>query len=268
MSLSGPQRRTAVDRWYYAFGPPPDRARMTLICLPCAGGGPAMYAPWAADLPGDVSLVAVRLPGREARIGEPAHATMEAFVVDFLPTLRRLAARPYALFGHSMGALMAYALMRDLPQDVPLPEALLLSAHRPPHLDLGRPPLAGKPKPEFLAAVRAMGGIPDEVWAYTELLDLLEPTMRADFALCETYPRGPAAHAGSRLAMPVHVFGGREDETATPDSLERWADLCGDLRAITVRSGGHFYLRDHRPALLAEIAEALRPAPGSRRARR
>jgi surfactin synthase thioesterase subunit len=267
MSLSGAANRPVADPWFYVFGPRPEAARISLLCLPCAGGSPAMYAPWARELPADVSLVAVRLPGRESRLAEPAHQAMDDFVADFLPTLRRLAARPYAIFGHSMGALMAYALMRALPEEVAAPEALFLSGHRPPQLDLGRAPIYDKPKRDFLEAVRAMGGLPDEIWAHQELMDLIEPAMRADFTLCETYPRGPERHGDVRLEVPVHVFGGQEDETATPASLEHWAELCPDLRSLRIRSGGHFYLRPHQSALLADIAAALEPRPGARSAR-
>lgn len=247
-----------AERWFYVFGTPLERARIALICLPCAGGSAAMYRQWSDGLPTDVSLVTIRLPGREARLDEPAHRDMEACVRDLLPVLQALAARPYALFGHSMGALMAYALMRQRPAHCRPPEMVFLSAHRPPHLDLGRPPIYAHPKPAFLQAVREMGGLPDEVWSHPELLDLLEPTMRADFTVCETFTRGTEAHRHVRLDMPVLVFGGRQDRTAEPSALERWADLCTDHRGMTIWPGGHFYLREHRADLLDRIASALR----------
>ncbi|GAB6040931.1 thioesterase II family protein [Endothiovibrio diazotrophicus] len=258
-------RATAVrggeDPWLYRFGAAPEAARCTLVCLPCAGCSSAMYASWAAELPADVGIAAARLPGREARLAEPPFKRMEAFVEAFLPTLRQLARRPYALFGHSMGALMAYALVTALPEAVPPPRHLFLSAHRPPQLDLGREPIAEKPQEAFLAAVQAMGGLPEEVSRHPELLELIVPPMRADFRLCETYPRGPDS-GPSPLRVPVTVFGGREDGNATPAAMERWGELCDDLRGVHILPGDHFYLRDHRPALLAAIAAVLREVAG------
>lgn len=246
-----------AERWFYVFGAPLERARVALVCLPCAGGSAAMYRQWSDGLPADVSLVTIRLPGREARLDEPAHLDMAGFVRDLLPVLQGLAGRPYALFGHSMGALMAYELMRRWPADTRPPVAVFLSAHRPPHLDLGRPPIYDHPKQAFLKAVREMGGLPDEVWSHPEFLDLVEPTMRADFTLCETFPRGPEVHRDVRLDMPVLVFGGRQDRTAEPSALERWTDLCADHRGLTIWPGGHFYLREHRVDLLDRIAKTL-----------
>lgn len=252
--------RRPVDPWLYMFGPPPEAARVTLLCLPCAGGNSAMFATWSAHLPGDIGIAAARLPGREARLGEPTFDRMEDFVAAFMPVLRRVARNRYAVLGHSMGALMAYALMQERSGDIPPPVHLFLSAHRPPHLSLGRHAIHEKPTGAFLQAIRSMGGIPDEVWEHEELLDLIVPAMRADFKLCETYPRGDAAPPRPPLAMPVSVFGGRDDATATPEALGRWADLCTDVRGLTTYPGGHFYLRQHQDALLAAVAAALRPA--------
>lgn len=265
MNAALPIRPARSEPWFFTFGPPPETAQVTLVCLPCAGGSAAMYRGWAQSLPDGVALMTVRLPGRESRLDEPAHTAMDRFVTDFVPILRRVARHRYALFGHSMGALMIYALLRHRPADVPLPDAVFLSAHRPPHLDLGRPPIHGLPKAGFLDAVRAMGGLPDEVWTHSELLNLLEPTMRADFALCETYPRGLEAHQDTPIAPPAYVFGGNHDESATPDALKQWADLCGDFRGLHLHEGGHFYLRAHETALLAQVFGALTAAAPIRR---
>ncbi len=244
--------RTAADPWYYVFGPDPARARLTLICLPCAGGSAAMYAPWAPLLPADLSIAAVRLPGREARLAEPAFDHMDPFVAAFLPTLRRLAQRPYALVGHSMGALMSYALVKAIQSDgtIPLPDAVVLSAHRPPHLDLGRKAIYQDSDADFLDAVTRMGGLPEEVLAHRELLDLVLPTMRADFQLCETYPRGEQIPPHPAVQVPVTVIGAQDDHTATPESLRRWADLCPHLRDVHIFPGDHFYLRPHQTAVV------------------
>lgn len=237
---------------------------MSLICLPCAGGTPAMYASWAAGLPPDVAVLAARLPGREARIAEGAHTNMEAFLADFVPQLARVARRPYGLFGHSMGALMSYAILKSLPQTIEPPRAAFLSAHRPPHLSLGRDPIYDHPKERFLESVKAMGGIPEEVWAHQDLLDLIEPTMRADFTLCETYPRGSEHHVPNTLNVPIHVFAGTQDQTASPDAMKKWGDLCAGDFNFTVMEGGHFYLRPQQSALLKAIGDALRIGPAGR----
>ena len=249
------------DPWIYWFGAAPASARCILLCLPCAGGSASMYANWATALPADISLAAVRLPGREARLREPAFERMEDFVAAFLPTLARIAQRPYALFGHSMGALMAYALMRALPAEATPPHHLFLSAHRPPHLDLGRAAIAEQPEAAFLKAVQGMGGLPEEVTRHSELLELILPTMRADFRLCENYPRGELAPHLPRLEMPVTLFGGGDDPTATPEALQCWSELCDDLRATRIFPGSHFYLRSQREALLGAIAAALAEIP-------
>lgn len=217
-----------------------------------------MYAPFARALPGPTGILAARLPGREARLSEPPYDTMDAFIDAFMPVVSALAQRPYALFGHSMGALMAYALVAALPEGVPKPQHLFLSAHRPPNLDLGREPFRDLPTDVFLQRVRAMGGIPDAAWNERELLDLVTPALRADFALCESFARGDVP-GRMPIDVPITAFGGVDDGNASPEALEHWSHLTTDWRGCHIFAGGHFYIREHASPVLQIVARTLEP---------
>ncbi|MFB7668627.1 thioesterase II family protein [Kitasatospora sp. NPDC056138] len=232
-----------------------DPAAVRLFCFAHAGGGTAFFRPWRAALLPEVEVCPVRLPGRESRHLEPAYTRMNRLIEPLVAALRPYADRPFAVFGHSMGAAVAYEVARRFctePADGPL-RRLLVSGRRAPHLAARRRPIAHAPQEEFLAAVRRLGGTPEEVLDQPDLVRLFLPGMRADFELNETY----APADGPRLSCPVSAFTGDRDPEVTPEEMGRWRETTDVAFRLRVFTGGHFYLSGPRAELVREIRSDL-----------
>jgi surfactin synthase thioesterase subunit len=212
-----------------------------------------------------VELRAVRLPGRLGRHREAAFTDCDEAVRGLAASLgQELAAEqaagraarpvPYALFGHSMGALLSYRLTRLLQHQGSLPPALLACASWPVR---GVPretmPDPSDPDDRFIPALQGMGGVPAEVLDDPDTRALTLPAVRADFRLCRSYVFRPE----SPLSVPVAVFGGADDTVASPASLTEWQHHAADYLGLRLFPGGHFFLRDQVPALSVSIADCL-----------
>jgi len=224
------------------------RWRHRLICFPYAGGGAAGYAQWPAWLPDDIELIAVQLPGREDRVKEQPLTTMAAAVRTIALALRPYLQGSFALFGHSVGAILAYELAKALRDKRGIePAHLLLSGHVAPDYPISLPQLHELPEPEFRAAVRGLGGTAGAV--DENLMNVLSPALRADFTLGETY----GYHATEPLSAPITVFSGHDGERAPADGLDEWRHHTTGPFARHMFDGGHFYLNDSG----AELAQAV-----------
>jgi surfactin synthase thioesterase subunit len=233
-----------------------------LFCFPFAGAGASVFRSWAAELPPDIELMAVQLPGRETRIGEVAVGDVDALVTAAADGLAELLRPPFAFYGHSMGALLAFELARRLhaARGV-LPEIVLVSGYRAPHLPDESRPVHELPDHELLVEMQSFAGIPDEVLADPELRSLFLPILRADFRVCETY----AYRAAPPLLCPIAGFAGSDDEHAPAESMAGWAEHTTANFTLQVLPGDHFFpLQSSRAALLREIGalcSSSRPAP-------
>jgi medium-chain acyl-[acyl-carrier-protein] hydrolase len=227
---------------------------LTLICFPYAGGGASVYRGWPGPLRPDVDVVAAALPGREARFSERPIAQLRPLVEQMTRELLPRMGAPYALFGHSMGALLAFEVAREMRRrGGPAPTCLIASGHRAPHLPDRDPPIHALPDEEFVEELRDYGGTPEQVLAEPELMELLIPLLRADFSVCETYQHQEEAP----LDCPLWALGGTDDERVTQDELEAWcAHTRGEFRAVHM-PGGHFFLNEQRAEVLAIVREAL-----------
>ncbi|MQA94863.1 MAG: alpha/beta fold hydrolase [Streptosporangiales bacterium] len=235
-----------------------------LFCLAHAGGGALAFRPWRGRLGDGIALHPVVLPGRESRWGETPYTWMDDLADGVLSELAPLLHGPYAFFGHSMGAAVAYELTRRLTerpaqgQDPPI--RLLVSGRRPPHIHAPRnrrTPAHLLPYEDFLTYLRALGGVPPEVLNDRRTLDAFLPAMRADFEVNETYtpPRAP------RLQIPVSAFRGVEDPAVTADDMRRWQEVTGKSCTLRTLPGGHFYLKGGPPELLEAIRDDLTGVP-------
>ena len=246
----------------WILGPPPDREGgggetppLRLFCFPYAGGGASVFHGWQAALPAGVTVCPVQPPGRENRLREPAFTAMGPLVEAAATALRPHLRPPFALFGHSLGALVAFELARWLRREgMTAPACLFASGCRAPQLQ--RPPERPAhrlPRADFIAELRRFKGTPEAVLDNAELLEVLLPVLLADFAAAETYrytEEGP-------LETPITVFGGAEDERVDDDGLAAWAArTAGAFRLHRLR-GGHFFLRTDRAFFLQSLSASL-----------
>jgi len=230
------------------------RAHLRLFCFPYAGGGASAYRGWAASLPADVEVCPVQLPGRESRLREPAFVRPEPLVLALADVLQPLLDLPYAFFGHSLGALIAFELARELRRRAqPLPVHLFVSARRAPQVPARERPIHDLPEEEFLAELRKLKGTPEEVLQHAELMRLLGPVLRADFAVNETY----AYVAGEPLDLGISAFGGLGDEEVTREDLAQWSDHTRGPFRLRMLPGDHFFLHSGRDLITESVARDL-----------
>lgn len=233
-------------------------AALQLVCLPHAGGSAGLYRTWAALMPDQVELLLICPPGREARLGAPFPASLQALVGDLAHALRPALTRPWALFGHSMGATVGHELALALEREGhPAPRHLIVSA-RPAPQDHRGGTVHRRDEAGLCAELRRLGGTAPELFECPELRELVLPAVREDYRLIETY----AARPDGLLGCPLTVFVGRDDPELTPDQAEGWRRWTRGRFATTVFPGGHFYLLDQTAAVVAAVLAALREGGG------
>lgn len=255
---------------WFLEGPRWQSADLRLICFPYAGTGASAYRLWSAGIPREFEVCAVQPPGRESRFRDPPCRRIEDLVLPVVEALLPFLDRPFAVFGHSMGAIVASEFVCELSRrGARLPLHLFVSGRRAPHLPDPDPPFSTLPDAQFVAEIqRRYGGIPAEILADQEMLQVLLPALRADIAAIEAYP----ARADMRVECPLTVFGGTNDTRATQEQLAAWRDVATGSFRLRTFEGDHFYLTLRRQELLAEIVAALgpalaRPMPGAMPAR-
>ncbi|WP_327365926.1 thioesterase II family protein [Streptomyces sp. NBC_01217] len=226
-----------------------------------AGGSHLLYRDWVAEFPPDWELCPLNAPGRAYERERPAADRVDDLVDHFHQKLLPLFDRPFAFFGHSMGALVAYELTLRLAaqDDGPRPVWLGLSAFGPPRgaRYLRRPGRHESSDAELRDWLRSVGGTPAELLDNDELWQMFEPMFRSDFKLVDTWAREP--DTGS-LPLPFTVFGGDRDPVVEPARLKAWSEHSPYLQGVHLYPGGHFYLNDHRAALTRTVTASVRAA--------
>jgi medium-chain acyl-[acyl-carrier-protein] hydrolase len=248
---------TAVT--WFKFPTPNPQARLRLFCFPYAGGSASTFRLWPAALPLDIEVCAVQLPGRESRLRDAAFTQMQALVQTLDELLRPHLDRPFAFFGHSMGALIAFELARRLEQNPPGLVHLFVSGYAAPQILRRNPPIHQLPEAQFVAELRGFGGTPEAVLQHPELMALLLPTLRADFSVVERYVYSP----GAPLACPISAFGGLQDSGVSRDDLTAWCAQTHGPCAVRMFPGNHFFLHSAQDLVLQTMARDLAQVLGS-----
>ncbi|HJQ48332.1 MAG TPA: alpha/beta fold hydrolase [Amycolatopsis sp.] len=221
-----------------------------LVCLPHAGAGAASFTRWLGLFPPAIAPVRVQLPGREDAAAQPPLRRVQDAVDGLLPQLDDLL--PVALYGHSMGALVAFELARAMESAGSPPVHLFVSGRRAPQLPARRAPIHHLPEPEFAAALAAlrMGGTPQGSAAFRRYA---LPLIQADLELSEEYEYRPRP----RLACPVTAFYGTDDPVVDADQLDAWHAVTTGPFAMHTFAGDHFFHQQHREAIVATMTKAL-----------
>jgi medium-chain acyl-[acyl-carrier-protein] hydrolase len=234
---------------------PNPKARLRLFCFPYAGGGAATYHLWPSELKGEIEVNAVQLPGRAGRSREKPFDRLGPLVEALAPVILPYLDRPYAFFGHSMGALIAFELARHLRREHDKqPARLFISGRRAPQLPSTSAPVHDLPEQEFMRELRRLNGTPEEVLAEPELMELMLPLLRADFAVVDTYEYAPEPP----LDCPVRAYGGLRDREVSREQLEGWSMHTNADFGVRMLPGDHFYLQGERALLLRSLAGELR----------
>jgi medium-chain acyl-[acyl-carrier-protein] hydrolase len=222
---------------------------LRMLCFPHAGAGAAAYLPWAAQLAPAVRLTVAQLPGREDRMREPPIRRMELLVDALVQVLRDVVEPPFAIFGHSMGALIGFEVARRLRQTgLPEPAWLIASGHAAPNTPDTRSHISHLPESEFISAAKKLNGFPEAILQIPELLKMVTPILRADFQLHESY----RYLEGAPLDCPISVFGGTGDDVRTED-LARWEELTTASCSLRMLPGDHFFVNTAREELTRAI---------------
>lgn len=234
--------------------------RVRLFCVHFAGGSASMFRGWPALLPPHVGVEAVMLPGRESRFREPPIDRMDRLAGALASAVRPYLDLPYALFGYSFGAQVSFHLAHAL-RDAHLPEplGLFVAASAGPS-ELRDVPGVRETDEELIDYMRRLGGVPADVLGNPDLVELTLPALRADLTAVATLPRTPRP----RLDLPIHAFSGEADPTsARPSSMAAWRLETTGRFTQTVFPGGHFFIDDALPELVAAVSRDLdAPAGG------
>jgi medium-chain acyl-[acyl-carrier-protein] hydrolase len=241
--------------WFVCPRPNPD-GRLRLFCFPYAGGGIPVFRGWWQGLP-DIEVWGASLPGRGARLREQPLTSLPQLVEQLGTALQPFTGEPFAFFGHSLGARIAFELARWLRrQERPLPNHLLLSACPAPHCPRTQPVLHTLPREQFITAMRQRHTLPDEILAHPEMLDLVLPALEADVTVWETavYTAEPA------LPCPITTFGGTADPLVGDAQLAAWSPYTTAAFAQIPIPGDHLFLNTHRNELLEAVGRRLTTA--------
>jgi medium-chain acyl-[acyl-carrier-protein] hydrolase len=238
---------------------PAPSPRLRIFCFAHAGGGASTYRLWAQDVPPDVDVAAVQLPGRESRWRDQPFTDVRQVVPAIAEGVRPLLDVPFVLFGHSLGGLLAFQLAAALrASGGPQPLRLVVSAHRAPDRPNPHSPVSHLGDDAFLQEVgRRYGGVPAAVLESPELLALVLPTLRADIRMFEGYVHAPVAP----LSCPITALGGTEDKYVVADELAGWQDQTTGGFAMRLLPGDHFYLAERRAEVLRSVLEDVSGRP-------
>ncbi len=238
------------------FKPSPanPQATLRLFCFPYAGGNAQTFKNWSNYLPDSIEVCAAELPGHGQRMKETPHTDLKELVREMATILPHYFDKPFAFFGHSMGALIAFELTRLLrTRNQPLPDHLFVSGRRAPQIPEDDPPTYNLPDAELIKKLRWLKGTSAKILDDPEMMQLMLPILRADFAVCETYEYQPA----EPLSCPLTAFGGWRDPAIRNGGLKGWKEQTNNEFTKKTFPGNHFFLHSAQVSLLKFLQKQL-----------
>lgn len=232
-----------------------EAAKIDLICFPFAGSGASIYYPWEKILNPRINLYAFQAPGREDRIGDD--------LIDDLNTLTNQASteilkitsnRPFAFFGHSLGAVIAFEITKILEKLSKSPQLLVVSGRQPPHLSLKMPPISGLNDSELLKGLLSLKGTDPEILGHPDLLEIILPIIRGDFKMGENYLLPINTE---KVQCPIVAIGTTEDPWVDLQEIAEWKYFTVQQCHVDIFSGDHFYVKNNYIELVQYLNKIL-----------
>ena len=256
-SRETPNASRPSDKSWFAVNKPNPQAALRLFCFPYAGGNHALFHNWSKHLPATVEVCAAQLPGRGTRLREKPFTALPPLVESLAEAMSPRLEKPFAFFGHSMGASIAFELARYLRRTRSvLPQHLFVSGRRAPQVPKGEPPIYNLPHDEFIEELRRLDGTPAEVLEHPELMELMMPLLRADFSIVDTYEYFPEPP----LDCGITAYGGLQDHEVSRENLEAWREQTRGSFTLRMLPGRHFFLQSHQQTLLRSLHTELHEA--------
>jgi surfactin synthase thioesterase subunit len=230
-------------------------AKMNLFCFHHAGGAASFYKKWPAALSPQVQVVPVQMPGRETRYDEAFATSIEEMVNELIRHKDVFADKPYAIFGHSLGALFGFELARRLAErGGPAPRFFVSSGHGAPRKQPADEQLHALPNAMFVDRMREKyGGISDEVMASEELLEFLLPRFKADICIAEQH----TSEDDNPVRFPVVVMHGRQDKSVSMDDVRGWQNKTIGKVSIHEFDGDHFFIETNESQVIGVVNKLL-----------
>lgn len=232
-------------------------AKLNLYCIGYAGGSAlATYSRWARLLPEGIQRIPLELPGHGKRMAEALISNVDAAVNDFLRTMGdEIRDTPYALYGHSMGATLAYEVCRAASnKGLPAPQALFLSGRNPPHHSYPQRHIHLLDDESFLEEIRQLGGTPGDFFEMKSLMMAFLPILRNDYRIIELY----------RQSLPMHVtsadivfFRSDQDTLVSAQASDEWQRYTSGKFRVQDFTGGHFFINEQAQAICQQIGHSL-----------
>ncbi len=236
--------------WVSIDPPRSNLRKASLLCFPYAGGGTVAYHSWKNLIHPDISLLRVQLPGREVRFREKPFTSFSQLTDTLVTALPPLLEPPFIFYGHSMGALIAFEVIRKLRKmGEQLPVHLFISSFRAPHLPDPDSMISELPENQFIERLVQYGGIHPEILMNSELMEMFLPILRADFSVLSSYRYKQKAP----LPCPITAFAGLSDPKISVEAIDSWQDHTTDGYNSYFFPGGHFFTTEFHSEMLAHI---------------
>jgi len=244
---------------WFEFYPKQETAKYRIFCFPFSGGSPTIFSQWSKQLPTDLEVVGICLPGRGKRYSHPLCLSMKELIHDLSKAIIPLLTKPYFFYGHSMGGMVVYELVQELrTMGAPLPLRLFAGASVAPikkngRLQPGTISFRSKTQEEMKQVLRNLGGTPEEVLNSKELMDVILPVVSSDLILAQEYVH---ERVDVQIPVPITYFKATKDTAVTPDR-QTWNVHTSSYKQIDLDCG-HFFLSSHTELFLALLAKEIK----------